>query len=382
MMGKKAVFSLFLAILVAATVSFSNDISKNNIHSIDSVRALYTRPVSEWPTPHIDSGVLWEEFKSLNKSTLDGAQMASEPIVVLGKLLFFDPILSGSNQISCSTCHNPQTSWGDHLTVSVGNDHQEGSRNTISLLNVYARKKLFWDGRSTSLEEQALGPIEAHHEMNMNLTQLVPKLKAIPGYRELFKNVYGDENFSMPEILEALGAFQRTLYSRRNRFDDFLEGKYSSLNDQEIYGLHLFRTKARCMNCHFGEFFTDDQFHNLGLTYYKRKYEDLGLFEVTQNPEDVGKFRTPMLRDVMNTWPWMHNGLFGDMTGLLNMYNSGMQMNNPTPEQKAADPFYPVVDPLMQPLGLTKMEIAAVEAFLNSITGAKYRMSRPEKLPR
>lgn len=383
MMGKKAVLSLFLAVIVAASVSYSNNVSQNISVSLDSIRALYSKPVSEWPAPHIDSGVVWEEFKALNRTTMDGARMASEPQVILGKLLFFDPILSGSNQISCSTCHNPQTSWADHLTVSVGSDHKEGERNTISLLNVYARKKLFWDGRATSLEEQALGPIEAHHEMNMDLTKLVPKLKAIPAYRELFKDVYGDENFSMPEILEALAAFQRTLYSRRTRFDDFLEGKYSALNDQEIYGLHLFRTKARCMNCHYGEFFTDELFHNIGLTYYKRgKYEDWGLYEVTKNPEDIGKFRTPMLRDVMNTGPWMHNGLFGDMTGLLNMYNSGMQMNNPTAEEKAVDPLHPVVDPLMKPLNLTKGEIAAVEAFLHSITGAKYRMSRPEKLPR
>ena len=186
----------------------------------------------------------------------------------------------------------------------------------------------------------------------------------------------------MDEVLQALAAFQRTLKSRRSRFDEFLDGSYKALNNQEIHGLHLFRNKARCMNCHHGQFFTDEQFHNIGLTYYKRKYEDLGRFRITGHAEDVGKFRTPSLRDVMNTDPWMHNGLFWNMTGLLNLYNSGMQMNTATEEQKAADPLYPVTDPLMQKLNLSKEEIAAIEAFMHSITATKYRMRRPESLPR
>ncbi|WDF67451.1 cytochrome c peroxidase [Sphingobacterium oryzagri] len=365
-------------ILIAGTILLSSFFYRQEEHW----RELYGRPVAEWPKPTIDSGVAWAEFKALPKVDSNYFKIMESPQVVLGKLLFFDPILSGSNQISCSSCHNPQTSWADKLTVPVGNDHLEGTRNTPSLLNVYARTTLFWDGRANSLEEQALSPIEAHHEMNMNLTQLVPKLKAIAGYRDLFAAAYGDSTFSMPEIMQALAAFQRTLASRRSRFDEFLDGNYNALSDNELHGLHLFRTKARCMNCHHGQFFTDEGFHNIGLTYYKRKYQDLGRYQVTQEAEDVGKFRTPSLRDVMNTDPWMHNGLFWNMTGLLNMYNSGMQMNSATAEQKAADPLYPITDPLMRKLNLTKAEIQDLEAFLHSITATKYRMHRPEKLPR
>jgi cytochrome c peroxidase len=186
----------------------------------------------------------------------------------------------------------------------------------------------------------------------------------------------------MPEVLNALASFQRTLTSRRSRFDEFLDGRHTALTDQELKGMHLFRTKARCMNCHNGQFLTDNSFHNIGLTYYKRKYEDLGRYMVTKNPDDVGKFRTPSLRDVMNTDPWMHNGLFDNIIGLLNIYNSGMQMNTPTPAQKAADPLYPVTDPLMKKLNLSKEEIQDIAAFLNSVTATKYRMARPEKLPR
>lgn len=350
--------------------------------NLAAILDLYKQPLAKWPQPIIDSGIDWREFDVLPRVDSSYFSLMAQPKIELGRLLFFDPILSGSNQISCSTCHNPETSWADHLRVSVGHDHQEGARNTPSLLNVYAREKLFWDGRVSSLEEQALGPIEAHHEMNMDLRKLIPKLKAIPAYNKLFIRAFGDEYYSMPQVLEALAAFQRTLQSRRSRFDNFMEGNYNALSQQEIHGMHLFRTKARCMNCHHGPFLTDEDFHNIGLTYYNRKYEDLGRYEATKDPADVGKFRTPSLRDVMNTGPWMHNGLFGDMTGLLNLYNSGMQMNTATEVQKADDPLHPVTDPLMQPLGLDRTEIAAIESFLHAITASQYKMRRPESLPR
>ncbi len=350
--------------------------------SIDDLRVLYSKPITEWPKPTIDSGVVWSEFKSLPKIDSSYLRKMDHPLIKLGKTLFFDPILSSSNQISCSSCHNPQTSWADHLTVPTGHDHLQGTRNSISLLNVYARKSMFWDGRAGSLEEQALFPIEAHHEMDMDITKVIPKLKAVPGYRKMFEEAFGDEDFSIPEVMKAIASFERTLQSRRSRFDEFLDGKHNAMTDQEIQGMHLFRTKARCMNCHNGQFLTDESFHNLGLTYYKRKYEDLGRYEVTKNPADVGKFRTPSLRDVMNTNPWMHNGLFDNMIGVLNMYNSGMVMNNPKTAAQLADPMFPHTDPLLKPLDLTREEIQAVAAFLQAATGSKYKMPRPETLPR
>lgn len=356
---------------------------KDSIINIDEeIIPLYKKPLSQWPAPTIDSGVVWSEFKSLPKFDTAYFSLMERPDIKLGKTLFFDPILSGSNQISCSSCHNPQTSWGDHLTVPTGHDHLQGTRNSISLLNVYARKTMFWDGRAGSLEEQVLFPIEAHNEMAMDLTKVIPKLKAIPGYRKMFEEAFGEEDFSMPEVMKALAAFERTLQSRRSRFDEFLDGNYNAMNNREIQGMHLFRTKARCMNCHNGEFLTDEDFHNIGLTYYKRKYEDLGRYHVTNDPADVGKFRTPSLRDVMNTHPWMHNGLFDNITGLLNLYNSGMVMNNPKTEAQLADPMHPRTDPLLKPLNLSKDEIQAIVSFLQAATATKYRMQRPESLPR
>lgn len=343
----------------------------------DSLRLLYSKPVAQWPKPTIDADIQWQEFKVLPKIDTSYFSLMAQPEVHLGKQLFFDPLLSGSNQISCSSCHDPEISWTDKRAVALGNDHLLGARNTLSLLNVAQRKTLFWDGRALTLEEQAHSPIEAHHEMALDPKTISAKFSSIKGYRELFKAAYGDDQITYDRIVKALASFQRTITSRQSRFDRFLSGDYKALSDQEIEGLHLFRTKARCMNCHYGQYFTDEGFHNIGLTYYKRKYQDLGRYEITKNADDVGKFRTPSLRNVLNTSPWMHNGLFDNITGVINIYNSGMHMIDPTPEQKQKDPLYPITDQHLKPLQLSKTEIQAIVAFLGSITATQYKMKRP-----
>ena len=155
-----------------------------------------------------------------------------------------------------------------------------------------------------------------------------------------------------------------------------MRGKYTALNDEEIQGLDLFRRKARCINCHNGTYFTDEQFHNIGLTYYGREYEDLGRYNVTKLAKDVGRFKTPSLRDVMKTGPWMHNGLFDNMTGIINMYNSGMHQLDDKAKDKS-DTLYPKTDVILQPLKLTKEEKQALVAFLDAITATQYKMRRP-----
>lgn len=379
---KSPIIFTILSFICLAQLSFNTFSPETEEIKIDSLRAAYQQPIMKWPKPTIDSGVVWEEFKALPKIDSSYFDKMEQPDVLLGRLLFFDPILSGSNQISCSSCHNPQTSWADKSAVPVGNDHLSGTRNSISLLNVSARKSFFWDGRAKSLEEQAVGPIEAHNEMAMKIDELPKKLEKYQEYKKLFKNAYGTDKITVKQIMASLAEFQNTITSRQSRFDRFLNGEHKLMTDKEIHGMHLFRTKARCMNCHNGQYLTDDSFHNIGLTYYKRKFEDLGRYHVTKNPDDVGKFRTPSLRDVMNTSPWMHNGMFDNIIGLINIYNSGMQMNTATPAQKAADPMYPITDPLMKKLNLTAVEKDAIVSFLESVTATQYKMRRPEKLPR
>lgn len=337
----------------------------------------YKTSISNWPTPDIDKGVQWKEFASISPD-VDYFKTQDLPEVQLGKMLFFDPKLSKSNQVSCSTCHDPEIGWSDKRRVAVGSDHLLGIRNSPSLLNIANREIFFWDGRASSLEEQAHSPIAAHNELAMDPKDLPLKLSAIKGYQSYFKNAYGDSTITMDRIVKALASFQRTIKSQPSRVDKFIDGNHKALNDQEIYGMHIFRTKGRCMNCHHGPDLTDDSFHNIGLTYYKRQYQDLGRFLITDNPDDVGKFKTPSLRDLLNTRPWMHNGLFDDLEGIVNLYNSGMHMIDPTAQQKLDDPLYPVTDSLLKPLELTTQEKKSLVAFLEALSGTRFKMKRPE----
>ncbi|WP_312766202.1 cytochrome c peroxidase [Epilithonimonas sp.] len=372
-----AIFGIFIFILFSFTPKVGQDLMDNPDPSIEEIVKSYKKAITEWPKPTINYGVSWKEFSSIKRDSLFFIEQ-DRPEVILGKMLFFDPKLSNSNQISCSSCHDPEMGWTDRRRIALGNDHLMGNRNTISLYNIINRKAFFWDGRAKSLEEQASGPLGAHHEMAMDVQKLPKKIQKIKNYSELFKNAYGDKKVTYDRIVKALAEFQKTIKSQPSRFDQFIDGKYNALSDKEIYGMHIFRTKARCMNCHNGQNLTDESFHNIGLTYYKREYEDLGLYNVTKKPEDVGKFRTPQLRDLNLTRPWMHNGLFDDLEGIVNIYNSGMHMIDPKPEQKQKDPFYPITDSLMQPLKLTKDEKSALISFLESLNGTKYKMRRPE----
>ncbi|MCT2561936.1 cytochrome-c peroxidase [Chryseobacterium herbae] len=340
----------------------------------------YKKPLKNWPAPSIDAGVNWKEFEAIewDSNYYDTQEL---PEVMLGKKLFFDPKLSASSQISCSSCHNPEMGWADRQEVALGHDHLQGKRNTQSLFNIADRTSYFWDGRAKTLEEQLVGPISAHNEMNMKPEKLAGKLSKLTEYRQLFKDVYHTDKITFDKIAKALAVFQKTIRSQPSRLDKFIKGDHKALSDKEIYGMHLFRTKARCMNCHNGKNLTDESFHNIGLTYYKREYEDLGLYHITQKAEDVGKFKTPSLRDLDYTAPWMHNGLMDDLYGVVSLYNSGMQMINPSPEEKKADPNFPITDHLMKPLKLNEQEVDAVVAFLKSISGSYYKMPRPE-IPR
>jgi len=377
---KRGIFGtlgIVVFILLSFTPKVGQDLMEVQDPTIEDIVKSYKKAISEWPKPTIDYGVKWKEFAPIQ---FDSAYFADQdkPGVILGKMLFFDPKLSQSNQISCSSCHDPEMGWSDRRRVALGNNHLLGNRNTMSLYNIAERQSFFWDGRAKTLEEQASGPLGAHHEMAMDVKTLPAKIQAVKGYTQLFKNAYGDDKVTYDRIVKAIADFQKTIKSQPSRFDKFLEGKHNALTDEEIYGMHVFRTKARCMNCHNGQYLTDESFHNIGLTYYKRKYEDLGLYNVTKKPEDIGKFKTPQLRDLLLTQPWMHNGLFGDLEGVVNIYDSGMHMMDPTPEKKQLDPNYPSADPLLKPLKLTPQEKKALVAFLESLSGTKFKMRRPE----
>jgi len=374
---KKVLFGLSLTGAILLFISFrtSTFIQGDEI-PVDSLRIIYSRPPSQWPAPTVDKGVNFTELGVLPASPINLKNDTVKKIVSLGKLLFFDPRLSASNQISCSSCHIPDLNWADGREVSVGHDHAVNTRNAPSLENVWAVKRLFWDGRAESLEDQAQSPLTSSIEMHQEMKVLPKKLKKIKGYRTLFTDAFGNDKITITQIFKSLADYQRTIVSRKADFDRFLEGNKNALTDQQLVGLHLFRTKARCVNCHNGPLFTDNDFHNVGLTYYGRKYEDLGLYNVTKKAEDVGKFKTPSLRNVMRTGPWFHNGLFGDMDGIMNMYNVGMPVQKVRPEQ-VNDPLLPKNDKLLRGLRLSKGERNAVISFLHAISTAPWKDQAP-----
>jgi cytochrome c peroxidase len=241
------------------------------------------------------------------------------------------------------------------------------------------QKFQFWDGRASSLEDQALTPIDAPNEMHGDDAVIVERIAAQPEYVREFNQCFGEDKVTMDRIAQAIATFERTIVPGRSRFDVFLSGKNpNALSDEAVRGLNLFRTTARCINCHNGPNFTDGKFHNIGLTYYGRKYQDLGRYNVTKDPSDVGRFKTPSLRNVARTGPYMHNGFF-ELEGVINLYNAG----GPSPLRTAAqqnDPLFPQKDPLMQRLGLNQHDKEDLLAFLESLSEPKLRV-RPPELP-
>ena len=332
----------------------------------------YRRPPAEWPPFVVDEGVQAKEIGPL--PSLPPVAWHTPESEALGKLLFFDPRLSGSGQLACISCHDPQLGWGDGRRVSAGHGRRAGSRNAMTLLNTAYFERLFWDGRAEGLLDLALQPIVSPAEMNADLEQAVARVRQTAGYPQAFAESFGSPGISAERIAKALASFVRSIISSASRFDRFAQGDYGRLNDREIEGLHLFRTRARCMNCHSGPRFSDGQFHHTGLSYYGRRFEDLGRSDVTGSPEDRGKFRTPTLRHVRHTGPWMHNGLFTDFTGILRMYNAGVTYS------ARPRPGTPELSPLIRPLDLSRAELDALEAFLGTL-GRRPPFVEPPELP-
>lgn len=341
------------------------------------LRAEYGKPTAEWPAPTLDPGVAHHELATPGAAPFPEGREPTRAKQDLGRALFFDPRLSGSLQISCSRCHDPELGWADGRSFASGVFMASLTRNTPGLAGIGHAESLFWEGRAPDLEAQAREVILNPLEMAGNEEEIVARLTAESEfYPEKFKLAFGDDEISFQRVIEALAAFQRGLPVGRSAFDRFLAGQPEPISDSALAGLHLFRTRGRCMNCHNGPMLTDNQFHNAGLTYYGRRFEDLGRHTVTGKSEDIGKFRTPTLRNVAATGPWMHNGLFPRLRGVLNLYNAGMARPKRKPEQEN-DPNFPETSVLLQPLSLNAAELADLEEFLNSLTEPKLRMLNP-----
>lgn len=282
--------------------------------------------------------------------------------IALGKQLFFDPRLSGDNRMSCATCHVPDKAFADGLARAKGHGDKTLARNTPTVLNVSLLERYTWDGRAKSLEEQALGPITSSDEMHQDLAELERELNAVPQYVSQFQQVFGTK-VTRDGIAKSLAAFQRTLVTKPSPFDLYLAGDKSALSPAARHGLELFEGNAGCVRCHQGPLLSDNRFYRLGIAS-----PDQGLGAVSGKKEDVGKFRTPSLRNIAQTGPYMHDGSKKTLAEVVEFYYRGVPTN--APDGQPVD-----VQPL---LGQSFSEIAALVAFLESLTGEAPHVEPPE----
>ncbi len=286
------------------------------------------------------------------------------PRTDLGQKLFFDPRLSGSGWISCATCHNPSLGWSDGLALGVGEGMKKLKRHTPTILNSAYNKLQMWDGRFASLEEQALGPIGSADEMNMDMGMLVERLQAIGGYKPLFERAYPGEGITKETIAKAIAAYERTIVSGESPFDRWQKGNAGAVSAAARRGFELFAGKGNCVACHQGHNFSDDGFHNVGVKGLEG-FDDPGRFAKVAVNVMRGAHKTPSLRDVAITAPYMHNGAYSSLHQVVEMYNRGGDAKE-------------YLDPNIKPLNLTAREVDDLVEFMKSLTGKPLAVVLPQ----
>lgn len=283
----------------------------------------------------------------------------------LGKKLFSEKILSKDSSVSCASCHLPNYAFADTVAFSKGIYGKLTSRNTPSVLNMKNRPYYFWDGRASSLEAQALMPIENPDEMGLPVTEAVKRLNTSKQYRNLFYRIF-KQSPSAENLAAAFSAYEKTLETVDSKFDDWANS-LKKLSAAEERGRQLFiGEKARCFDCHSMEDFTDDNFKNIGL-YNGNTMNDAGLYSITGREADKGKFKTPGLRNIAVTAPYMHNGVFKTLEQVIDYYND---------PQKFVAGAIGTDESLQQTLGLTAAEKKDLVAFLKTLTDKKYIIHR------
>ena len=319
--------------------------------------------------------------------------------VALGKMLFWDSRLGGDASSPCAVCHQPDKGWGDGGEISRGYPGTQHWRNSQTVLNSAYYNKLFWEGSVTSLESQAPAAAEGNVAGNGDPSLMEMRLRFIPEYVERFKQVFGTEWPRITHAYQAIAAFQRTLNSDAKQvpFDRFIAGDKKALSENAQRGMAVYHGKGGCIQCHNGSLASDQKFYSLGvpendvfktdplyqITHRWEHYQkgvnekdyrgadiDLGLYYITKNPKDIGKFRTPSLRELKYTAPFMHNGIFYTLDEVVDFYNKG-----------GGAPNWPNKTPLIKPLGLTDQEKKDLVAFLESLSMDKPLLMDPPKLP-
>lgn len=283
----------------------------------------------------------------------------------LGKKLFFDPRLSGDQTISCGTCHNPLLGWSDGLPKGIGFKGADLPRASPTVINTGYNTIQMWDGRKKTLEDQAMGPMEATLEMNMDFAKLFNFLKNNKEYSAMFEEAYPGEGVNAKTVSKAIASYERTIISNNSSFDNWVKGDKNAMTAQQVNGFKLFVGKGNCEVCHSAPNFTDNGFHNLGLASWADKNADVGRY--AQKPIGIlkGAFKTPTIRDIERTAPYFHDGSSATLMETVEHYNKGGVVKDG-------------VSPNIKPLNLTDQEKQDLVAFMQALTSPFIPVSLPE----
>ncbi|MEX2188991.1 MAG: cytochrome c peroxidase [Pirellulales bacterium] len=291
----------------------------------------------------------------------------TEAKIELGKQLYFDPRLSRDNTVSCASCHDPAKGWSNGEAVATGIGGQKGGRSAPTIVNSAYQHFQFWDGRAAELEGQALGPIQNPIEMDLTLEELVEKLNKIEGYKKQFQGVFGTDATSAG-VAKAIASFERTVLSGDAPFDRYKAGDTKALSEAGERGRVVFFNKAQCSSCHSGPNFTDGAFHNIGIGM-EHEQPDEGRKSESKLEGDRGAFKTPTLREIARTGPYMHDGRLNTIDDVVEYYNKGGTPN-------------PQLDEAIFPLNLTDEQKKDLVTFLKEgLAGADYPEVKPPKFP-
>lgn len=329
---------------------------------------------------------LYMQYDSPNNMGVGGLQTGLPEIrdgfspqeIDLGRYLFFDPILSGDGTISCASCHSPEKGFSDGLATSVGSNGHALKRGAPTLWNVAYLKKLFWDGRASSLEEQMQGPLFSKDEMNNTPEKLVKTLNDIAEYQALFLEAFPEKHeaaISLPEIYTAITAFQSSLISLNSKYDRYAHGYHEALNENEIAGMNVFRSfVARCAECHTPPLFTNQQFAVIGSPEPKGLPLDPGAQVPFKDATLRGAFKVPSLRNIEKTAPYMHSGNFGTLRETVEFYTKGR--GHAVPEDENLIIHWHIWEP-----ELSDYELDRLVDFLKTLTDETFIPKIPETLP-
>ncbi len=390
-------WAILHALLVAVAFVFIYEEFRPGETMLTPSPPIISRAATPTPITAPRPGPAAAELRSLGLNALPPVSMPDDnPLtdekVELGKLLFFDRRMSGNGLVSCASCHFPNAGWGDGNPLSLGYPGTLHWRNSQTIINSAYQAKLFWAGEKTSLEAQAKSAWTGNIAGNLDSIMAEETMRQIPEYVQRFGDVFGADSPTFDDALRALAAFEATIVSRNVPFDRYMRGDQNALSDSALRGAELFSGKAGCIQCHGGPLFTDQSYHNIGVPkhpdfetdslrqitmryqhrargvpeeVYRNADRDLGLYYTTKQDEDKGKFRTPPLREVGQTAPYMHNGVFTTLREVVEFYNQG----------GGSDPNK---DPALRPLELEPDEISNLVTFLESLTGDPIIVQTPD----